>query len=225
MGALREAEDYGRFSLVKLNRYGEIFEFSVTCHGYVYYPIHASMTPADIEGARHAWVKDDKWMFAHATPAEHHEFADLCESLGLLAVQNTLNTKTAEFMGATPGGPLASQARGQFLAWRAFSIRLQHHARAFALAEPLGHFERALDLHHARTIVGRAMSAVLNEWGAADASAETKRHYQVVRAIALRLALARQQAPTEAIQTWPDHRAAAAAAKKKADAAAEEDDE
>ena len=203
------------------------WELAAQTWGYVYGPVHSSITFDDVEGARHAWKDDDGFYhFSHATPAEHLEFADYCESQALLAIQPILNEETEKFMAST--GPIAAQARGRFQSWRAFAVEVQKHARTYALAEPLGHWERNRDLHHARNVVGRAMSATLNEWGASGVGTEDWRNYQAVRSVALMMALSRQQAPTETIKTWPAHRAALAAAeaaKKKAEAETREDTE
>ena len=185
------------------------------------------MTREDIEGATYVWNDGSHWHFAHAAPAEHHEFADYCEYAALMAVQNVLNEKAAEFMNAATG-PISTQASGEFNAWREFSLRVQHYARAFALAEPLGHFSRNANEHHARFIVGRAMSAVLNEWGEEGVSDITKRRYQVVRTEALRMALSHQAKPAGTIKPWATHRAekaAAEAAKKKKEEETSSDDE
>ena len=207
-------------------RHDNDFTIDFQFHGEIFRPLAPGTTFDDIDGAKHAVDKDGYWHFSHASAAEHHEFADYCEFQGLMAVQNILNTKTAEFMSNT--GPLAEEAKADFLAWRDFSVRIQHHARAFALKEVLGHFERNKHLHHARTIVGRAMSAALNDMNGYDNGTPEKRYYQLIRTIALKMALSRQAPPKEAIKTWPEHRAevaAAAAAKKKAEEASDDSDD
>ena len=185
--------------------------------GILYGPVHSSMTIEDVEGARHAIDTGTHWVFSHASPAEHHEFASLCEAQALLAIQPALNFQVAEFMSRT--GPLAVDARAKFQSWRAFAERTQHFARTYALVKPLGHWERNRDLHHMRSIVGKAMAAVLNEWKVAKADTNEHRYYNVVRNDATSMSLKYQQAPKETIKTWPTHRAevaAAEAAKKKA---------
>ena len=187
--------------------------------GYVYGPVHSSTTFEDVEGARYSWEDDDGFVhFAHATPAEHHEFAEFCEDKALATIQPILNDRTERYMVATTDGPIQVNARAEFQAWRAFAVQTQAFAKSYALAEPLGHWARNPDQHHARKIVGRAMAGTLNKWGAAKPDASEHNFYQKVRNEASKMALALQQSPGETIKTWPTHRAevAAAEAAKKA---------
>ena len=197
------------FHAVPVCDHGDGWEFWAQTWGYVFGPVHPSVTFADVEGARHAWKdKDGFFHFSHATAAEHHEFADYCAGQALAAVQPILNDRLERYMVATTDGPMQVAARAEFQAWRAFSVRARHHARMYALAEPLGHWDRNRHLHHARNIVGRAMAATLNEWGAARPDASEHNYYQKVRNEALKTSLALQRDPTETITTWPDHREA-----------------
>ena len=194
--------------------------------GYVYGPVHSSVTFDDVEGARHCWKDTDGFYhFSHATPAEHHEFADFCETQALAAVQPVLNDRIERYMVATTDGPIQVNARAEFQAWRAFAVQTQVFARKYALAEPLGHWERNRALHHARNIVGRAMAGTLNKWGAAKPDESEHNYYQKVRTEALRISLVLQSSPSETIKTWPTHRAEAAAAAAKKKAMEEDDDE
>ena len=216
-------KEHGSFSLIEMHLAGSVLISWTTIHAELYMPIHSSMTKEDIEGAVHAWFEDGGWKFSHATPAEHHEFAELCEARALAAVQPVLNDRIERYMVATTDGPIQVAARSEFQAWRAFAEKTQEAVRKYALAEPLGHWERNRDLHHARTIIGRAMAEVLNTWGAAPADASEHNYYQKVNKEASKMALALQQAPSETIKPWPTHRAevAAAEAAKKAKEAKE----
>ena len=219
-------KEQGSFSLLGVSTSSsESYAYS-KAHIYaeLYFPIHSSMTREDIEGATHAWDDGTHWHFSHATPAEHHEFADFCETQALAAVQPILNDRIERYMVATTDGPIQVNARAEFQAWRAFAVQTQEFARKYALAEPLGHWARNLDLHHARNIVGRAMAGTLNKWGEARPDASEHNYYQKVRKEALKISLALQANPSETIKTWPTHRAEVAAAAEAAKKAEEAED-
>lgn len=209
---------HGAFTLIRMSDYGTRLDSYKPVEAEIWFPIHSSMTKEDIEGATRAWDDGTHWHFSHATAAEHHEFAEFCEAMALSTIQPVLNDRIERYMVATTDGPIQVAARAEFQAWRAFAETTQEFARKYALAEPLGHWERNRDLHHARNIVGRAMAGTLNKWGAAPADASEHNYYQKVNKEASKMALALQQAPSETIKPWPTHRAevAAAEAAKKA---------
>ena len=219
-------KEHGSFSLVGMyskRASAKWIHSRMPLHAELFMPIDQTMTAKDIEGATYCRDNGTAWTdFAHAAPAEHHEFARFCVNQALAEVQPILNDRTERYMVATTDGPIQVAARAEFQAWRAFAVQVQEFAEKYALAEPLGHWERNRDLHHVRNIIGRAMAGTLNKWGAARADTSEHNYYQKVRNEASKMSLALQQAPSATIKTWPTHRAevAAAEAAKKAEEAA-----
>ena len=131
----------------------------------VLFPIHPSVTRANVEGARHLIDTGTHWLFSHATPAEHDALAVQVEDTVLARFGTFVSTAFVKYLEAT-NAVVQAAAMKRIVALRLFAATVKTEAGRLARTETLGHWHRNNEQDHHRSIVAQATRNVLATWKA-----------------------------------------------------------
>ena len=179
----------------------------------LYQPVHADMTPAQIEGARYAEDTGTHWKFYACSPSEHHDFADEVEAFAVSMFQPDINEAIIKRMGAT-NRRARDDADDKLEALEALAKAVCLRVHATVMGQTLGYYHENPHADHKRTLTRTAITETLDVWNKGDADAKAMRTQVLADASKLVAKLSK----VNTIKTPEQKRAEEAAAKKKATA-------
>lgn len=166
--AIRDARDHGEFHLLYATlRERDGHKWVTTAHteapGFVYQPIHSSMTEDDMQGATYAWDDGTHWHFAHCSPGEHLDFAEQVRTFTAAQFVSAIATAQTKAIESTnPVVESAAVVRAKALV--SFAEEAGAVAHKAVVDETLGHWHRNPHHDHFRDLAHAANEKVKAAW-------------------------------------------------------------
>ena len=216
---VRNAQDLGEFHLVYVVPYGgEGSGFWFTrvgdALGVVYHNPKPGTTAEDVMGAVHVHWDGTHHNFSHATPEQHHDYAEMVANHTYQAFQPDINEALEKLAGAT-NKRTRDTAADKSKALRTLAEAAKVRAHSDVMGHDLGYFHRNPTDDHARDIMVRSINGVLTMWEGGDSKAQAMRTLVLVDAARIVKDLTR----AFTVQTRAQKAAAEEAAKKAKQAA------
>ena len=156
--------------------------------GFIYAPVHHSMTLEDVEGATYAYDDGTHWHFAHCSPQEQIDLAADAEAYTRAQFGIDIDKAIIALSVAT-GVAARTTAKVRVDALVEFAAAAGRRAHALVLAQTLGHYHRNPHNDHLREIAWECINAQQLDWIArASRDDDSVRVQAAVNAVKTRLA-------------------------------------
>ena len=161
--AIRQGGEFHLHQATPLGDSGFYRPFTPKISGFLYRPIHSSMTPEDIEGATYAWDDGTYWHFAHCSPDEQIDFAADARTFALEQFSIVIAEADVKVSEAT-NPPVKGAALAKVRALIAFSKAVGADVHKRVVGATLGHYHRDPHHDHRRELAIAGIDAVLEQW-------------------------------------------------------------
>ena len=131
-------------------------------HGDIYAPVHPSTTYEDVEGATYAHDDGTYWIFAHCSPGEQRDFAEVAAQFTMSLFDPAIKRANLLLGNATDSTRTDRYHRAR--AFVDFAEQSANEARRIVLLKPLGYYHKDPHHDHRRDIALAATNAVWAAW-------------------------------------------------------------